>query len=646
MAKASKFIGIVAGVASIALAFVPGGQIVAFGLNAAKLGAIAGAVSAVANVTAQALAKPPNAKGQVNERIIGANNPTPWVVGRTYSGGVQLYDVGYGGTVSGTDNPYRFLPVTYSLGPIDSFESVQFDYTAVSFSGNAATGYYAGFLYRDAQLGALPESDALAAQWAGVPSWGSDYKLSGKAAIGYSLKFDKKGKIFASGDPIIGAIVKQKCYDPRLDSTRSGGSGAHRVNDPATWTFTENPALYAGLYAHGIYQNGKKVFGVDLGDASVFWADVMAWANVCDTNGWTVGGTVYEPGDKWNNLKRIAQAGGGMPVLRGGVLGFRWHAVRVSLDTITRNDLADGDMSAMSNRPWSERFNTLRPRFRSEAHQWNYTQTAPVSVSAFLTEDGEEKADEPQYDLVQDGDQAVQLAKYDIYDRREVGPFILTVKPRLIEYRPGDALTLDADCDLWPIDLLVIIQRRRIDPTTGAIELEVVGETTAKHAAALGETATVSPAPPYSGGEDYDNVIGGNNLPPGYTESLIINSYVAGAAGSPLSATDAGTTATIAIAAHSRVYSDKTVSVSASSITGLAFGTFYWVYYDDAARAGGAVTFAALDPAVDDAADAFNSETHPARHSVGYITTPADGAAGTGGGGSGPPGSGGGEVLP
>ncbi len=559
---------------------------------------------------------------------------------------MQLHDVGYGGTVSGTDNPYRFLATAYSLGPIDSFESVQFDYTSVSFSGNAALGYYAGFVYRDAQMGALPESDALAPHFSGAPDWGAAYKLSGLAAIGYSLKFDKKGKVFASGDPIIGVIAKQRIYDPRLDSTRPGGSGAHRINDLSTWTFSENPALYAGVYAHGIYQNGKKIFGVDLGDLSVDWADVVAWANTCDANGWKIGGTVYEPADKWNNLKRICQAGGCIPVLRGGTLGFRWQTPRVALDTINSDDLVDGELSAKSNRPWAERINTLRPRFRSEAHQWNYTQATQVSVPTFVSDDGEEKADEPQYDLVQDGDQTVQLALYDIYDRREVGPFTVTVKPRLIEYRPGDALTLSADCKLWPTDLLCIVTRRRFDPAAGTVELELVGETSAKHAAALGETATVAPPPPFYGGEDYDNVIGGNTLPPGYLESLIVNSYVSGVGGSPLTATDAGAAATINIAAHDRVYSDGTVSLSSGSITGLDFGTFYWVYYDDADRSGGAVTYVALDPSVDDAADAFNSPTHPSRHSVGYVTTPADGAADTGGSGSGPPGSGGGEVLP
>lgn len=634
MGKIARTMGKISGIASTVLAFVPGMQPIAaaFAINSAIMTAIGGSGSK------------PKAKGQINERIIGANNPTPWMIGRTYSGGVQLHDVGYGGTVSGTENPYRFLPVAYSLGPIDSFESIQLDYTAVTFSGNAATGYFAGFLYRDAQLGALPEADALAAQWSSPPNWGSDYKLSGLAAVGYSMKFDKKGKVFAGGDPIIGIIAKQVAYDPRLDSTQPGGSGSQRKDDWLTWTFSENPALYSGVYAHGIYQNGKKIFGVDLGSTSVNWADVIAWANLCDANGWKVGGTIYEPADKWNNLKRIAQAGGGVPVLRGGVLGFRWHAVRVSLDTIAADDLVEGDLSAGSNRPWAERFNTKRPRFRSEAHQWNYTQTAKVKVDAFVTEDGEEKADEPQYDLVQDGDQAVQLATYEIYDGREAGPFVVTVKPRLIEYRPGDALTLDASCGLWPTDLLVIIQRRRVDPATGTVELELVGETSAKHAAALGSTATVSPAPPYYGGEDYDNVIGGNTVPPGYIESLIINSYVSGAGGSPLSATDAGTDATIAIAAHDRVYSDKSVSLSAGSLTGLPYSTDYWVYYDDPDRSGGAVTYVALDPSVDDPADAFNSPANPGRHNVGYITTPASGGGGTGGGGAGPPGSGGGGL--
>ena len=90
-----------------------------------------------------------------------------------------------------------------------------------------------------------------------------------------------------------------------------------------------------------------------------------------------------------------------------------------------------------------------------------------------------------------------------------------------------------------------------------------------------------------------------------------------GTSGLTLTATDAGTDATVNISAHTRIYGDgSSVSVSAGSITGLAYSTDYWVFYDDPTRAGGSVTYQhSTDPA-----DAVQTGD---RHSVGAVTTPA-----------------------
>ena len=89
-----------------------------------------------------------------------------------------------------------------------------------------------------------------------------------------------------------------------------------------------------------------------------------------------------------------------------------------------------------------------------------------------------------------------------------------------------------------------------------------------------------------------------------------------GTSGLTLTATDAGTDATVNISAHTRIYGDgSSVSVSAGSITGLAYSTDYWVFYDDPTRAGGAVTYQhSTDPA-----DAVQTGD---KHSVGAVTTP------------------------
>lgn len=90
-----------------------------------------------------------------------------------------------------------------------------------------------------------------------------------------------------------------------------------------------------------------------------------------------------------------------------------------------------------------------------------------------------------------------------------------------------------------------------------------------------------------------------------------------GVTGLTMTATDAGADATITISGHTRIYGDGTsVSVTGGSVTGLAYSTGYYLYYDQSSRAGGSVTYQATTSA------ATAAQTGD-RHSLGAVTTPA-----------------------
>lgn len=117
--------------------------------------------------------------------------------------------------------------------------------------------------------------------------------------------------------------------------------------------------------------------------------------------------------------------------------------------------------------------------------------------------------------------------------------------------------------------------------------------------------------------------------------SELANSYVSGIT---ITATDAGTDVTVTMSAHTRHYpqpdgSVSNVAVNGGSITALAYSTNYYIYYDQASRAGGAVTY-----------QATTSDTTAAqigdRHTVGFVSTPAAAGPPSGGTGTKPPGSG------
>lgn len=482
LATVSKITGVIASVA----VFIPVvGQAIAL---------VAGTISAITGIAAQLTAKPPRAVGQVTSITVGANQPIPYMIGRSYSGGALIHDTGYGGVVSDVDNPYRAITLVYSgAGPIQGLVATQADFSTVSFSGTAATGYYAGFLWRDWLDGTGPAPRALAANFSGEPGWSNAHKLSGFFASKYTLKFDKKGKVWQAGVPQFGVIADGvRAYDPRLDSTFPGGSGSQRINNEATWTYTKNPALHALTYSYGRYQNGKKVFGVDLGDSGIDLVTAVAWANICDANGWEANGSIYEPSDKWNNLKLICEAGGGVPV-PGARLRFDYNAPGVSIDTITIHDLADGEISLPVTQGYASRLNTVQGVYTSPDHRWEPLPTDKIVDTTALAQDGEEKAEQFPFQLVTARNQCAQLATYKMANSRELGPIVIPVKARLLTYPVGTFLTAQlAAIGLASQKVKVIGKRRTMEDGSG--ELTVVTETDAKHAFALAATSGAPPA--------------------------------------------------------------------------------------------------------------------------------------------------------
>lgn len=487
MSKPLKVLAVVAGVVAIvatggaALGLAP-----ILGASFASIAGIASVISAVASFGSQQLAKPPPIRGSVSQLIIDPNAPQPYVMGETHFGGVLRYRTGYGGTVDGVENPYLFDVVVYGGGGPYQSITPRIDFASV-------TSWFSGYLATDTQLGAAPEASALTASYGTPPGWGASYKLSGQAAIAWNYKFDKKGKKFAAGLPQTGALIEgAKVYDPRLDDTFPGGSGAHRLGTESTYEYSENPALHAATYAYGRYQNGKRVLGIGLPADGIDWEVVAAWANVCDTNDWKVSGVAFEPGDKGQNLIDICAAGGGEPV-PGGVLSFRYHAPVVALDTITEADIADEDMRVVAMQSYRDRINIVLPKYRSPDHNWEMVQAEPISEPDFVTEDGEERPVEWPFNFVKDVTQASQLAAYKLFDARELHPIELTCLPRLRAYRPGDCLHLDLP--QIGLDTDAIILNRSIDPGTMKVKLTLIGETPGKHAFALGLTGDAPDTP-------------------------------------------------------------------------------------------------------------------------------------------------------
>ena len=412
----------------------------------------------------------------------------PYAMGRTLVSGNIVYRAGSGGS-----NEYEHFVTVLSVGPIQSIDTSFFNKTTVNFNGDgSAQGTYGGYIWQRSQLGACPEPAALTFGAGAAPGWGASSKLSGLAATTITLRYDAKSKNGLTSEPQPGWIVHGvRVYDPRLDSTYPGGSGACRALQESTYVWSENPHLHALTWCLGRWQNGVRVAGIGAALAQIDVASFVEGANLDDARGWKIGGQVVtRPDTPWNSLKAMLQAGGAQPILSRGVIGCLNRAPRVSLATITRSDIV-GQCTFSGTQSRRARINGVIPTYRSEANDWQLVAAAGVFVASYVTLDGDERTQEITYPLVQDVNQASQLARYDIEDAREAGPGTVPLKPWWLNYRIGDALTFEPEDGL---SIKVLMTGRALDAGSGVVTYTIKGETDAKHAYALGQTGTAPPA--------------------------------------------------------------------------------------------------------------------------------------------------------
>jgi hypothetical protein len=485
------------------------------GVSASTLFLASGALT----IGAGLLTKRPSGVGGGSQTQFSAdpNAGVPYAMGRTATAGQIVLRRAADGFGSNAKNDLNDLVTILSgCGPIGGFVSFTSDKEPVTFdaSGNAI-GKYRDIMFQDRQLGATPESSALqvtAGSSANPTGWTSSHKISGMAATLWRLRYDSKKEVFfQSGVPKPQWLIDGvRCYDPRKDSTFPGGSGSHRWDDEDTWEWTEDPYLHALTWCIGrhaiVAGKRKRIAGLGALLDQIIVPMFVEGANIADANGWKVGGVVYSrPDTKWNVLKLILQAGAGQPLRIGARIGCLINTPRVSLATITAADIV-GDAQLARSAPRRSKFNTVIPRFRSPDHEWEIVPGSEISVDAYVEADGDRRTKELEYPLVQNAAQAAVLARYDIEDSREIGPGTFPLKPKWLNYAPGDCLTLDLP-DTDNVKLLLL--SRSIEPDS-IVTFTVRSETDSKHAAALAQVGS----PPPDAGIVYDTTIG----PPGALE--------------------------------------------------------------------------------------------------------------------------------
>lgn len=475
------------------------------GVSAATLGAIGaygGLAAGVLSAVTAAAAPGVSSQGSATTFQTNPQSGLPYAMGRTRMSGLRFYANTNTRPGYTKFNDLLWFGALLSIGgQIDSIEKFTGDNELVTFdaSGNAI-GTYHDYQGQKIHLGGSPMASALALSLGGgtAPGWTTEHKLSGITHAMWCLRYNKQGEMYGAGAPEPAWIGKWvKVYDPRLDSTYPGGSGACRALQESTYVWSDNPGLHALTWALGRWQNGKRTCGIGAPVANIRVAEFVECANVCDANGWKVGGVEWTTDSKWDTLKRILQAGGAIPTQTAAMIGCLVSTPRTAIATIQSYHLHDGlTLSATKSR--RDRYNTVIPRYVDEDSDWSVISGTAVTVSEYVTADKGQRTKEIDFPLVQvfsgdDATQPGQLAAYSIVDSREAGPFTFTTGPEWIGLKTGDVVYLNVP-EEGLVNQPVLIKQRGINPATGKVTFSVDTETYSKHAYALGQSTT-PPAP-------------------------------------------------------------------------------------------------------------------------------------------------------
>jgi hypothetical protein len=530
---------------------------------------------------------------------------------------------------------------------IESDTEIWFDDKKAWTLAGGVQGEFVGYLTVDVRLeGSAGNAIDISARM------GSSRRYTGCAYV--HLRYKLTGNSKKADSPFAQSITTRitirgkgaALYDPRLDSTVAGGSGSNRADDQTTWAWDDaacrNPALALLFYLLGYTINGLLAVGKGIPPDRLDLESFAIAANLCDEAVTKIGGGT-EPRYRCDGVWSEADS----PT---SVLDMLKASMNADLDdvdgklrlTVFHDDLAtidadftdDDILDAFDWQPaaaLNDSFNIVRGSYTDPSDNSLYQQVDYPEVSE-ASPDGIDRIDTFNLPMVESAGQAQRLAELRRQRGKHGGTFSANYQATAWKVQKNSVVRQTFAPRGWVNKLFRVAEMDiRVD---GIVPLVLREEASAIYTAPSLQAAVAPIA-----STPYDHSlnpivqaldVGEQNLIATSSQSLVT-----------ISATDTS----ITIGDHNRIYTDKTVAVTGDTLTeddlavALVASTFYYLYYDDADRAGGAVTWEATS----DFFTAQNNSTHPARHFSGYIQTDTAGGTGAVGGGSLPPGSGGGN---
>ena len=368
-------------------------------VGAAATAAVASiAISSVQAKKAEADSRKDSARAPRDITVRSAIEPARIIYGEARTSGPVVY-TNTASTPGTTDNSTLWTVISLCNHEVEDITDVWLDGDKILASqivgGNVTSGKYGPIgsnyitnIYKRYGTSTQTHVTQLASAFT---DWTDAYDGRGVAYIvtGFELGTATGEGVWAQGAPQnIRAVVKgKKVYDPRKDST-NGGSGTHRLADPTTWEWSDNPALCVADYLFDS-RLGMGAEGITYDE--IDWAMVTTAANVCDATvtspagnqkRFTCNGALSTGETYAENIKQLLSSMAGSLTWSGGKFRIRALAYEAPTYTFTGDDVI-GDVQIQPETSRAQRFNLVRGTFIDPASDYVATEFIPVENTTF-----------------------------------------------------------------------------------------------------------------------------------------------------------------------------------------------------------------------------------------------------------------------
>jgi hypothetical protein len=451
------------------------GQAFAAAASAATKVALLASVSAVVANNSK-----PEQTGGLTSLTISPNEPRRLQIGKRDNAGV-LVDW----YVRGSKNQNLYLVIYLGEGPMGRITKVKAGgrtvYTSPINHGVRTTipdfrsgGDRLWVTYYDGRPGQTADSN-LVSQGLG---WNSNCVGEGCAYAIVEMQWDSDN--LRSPVSMSFEIEGAKLYDRRKDST-AGGSGSHRIDNPATWELSANPMVALDHYVLGRRVGSIKTFGIGLDPDDFPYSRFAAQANLCDENVALSGGGTqkrYEANgflfaDRIfaDTIKDLCRAMNARPADFGGMLGILDGQSKTPVLEITDEDVIETAAEEYSpKKSWNELVNDITGSYINPAQNYQPTPYERISDAAWVSADGGSlKQGQIDFEFETNGIRAQRLAW--LYGNRERRQAQLTgvYKLRTIELEQGDWFTRSGG--IFGAGKVFEVINRVLDPSTMTVTI-------------------------------------------------------------------------------------------------------------------------------------------------------------------------------